>query len=159
MKIIQRQKIIEKSAQKYSWGNFYCLGCGWDLLLQGSFWKRSIFTFKTRKKGRSHPPHSPFQVKISETRKCNYDNNRWMVFAQDFESSKKTDVDRQLILTLFFFVPPKMIQMIDSRNLKLELFQNTCQFMERINFNLAHRNSTVTEMRAYYFQSEYLYFF
>ena len=57
-----------------------------------------------------------------------------MMFVQSFEKKKKID-HSQLILTEFL----NSEKMIDSRNLKLELVQNTRQFMEKINFNLASK--------------------
>ena len=57
-----------------------------------------------------------------------------MMFVQNFEKKKKID-HSQLILTEFL----NSEKMIDSRNLKLELVQNTRQFMEKINFNLASK--------------------
>ena len=56
------------------------------------------------------------------------------MFVQNFDKKKKID-HSQLILTEFL----NSEKMIDSRNLKLELVQNTRQFMEKINFNLASK--------------------
>ena len=133
-----------KNREEVAWRAFYCLGCGSEICCYKGFWKRSIFTFKTnftRKKGRSHPYSFPFQVQISRLESeslsvITITIDGWCL-SKILRRRRKLTSQSPFSSTDFNRILKK--KMIDSRNLKLELVQNTRQFMEKINFNLASK--------------------